>query len=85
MVDSKQVEADAKSAERVSGCFWIVWQGMVTIPLWYLILFMVLVQIDAPPKLWVAFYCYLPASIIGFMISAVIRIMNTRVKPNGTS
>ena len=82
---SDEKKVDRKFAERLSGCFLVVWQGLVTLPLWFAILFMTLDAIEAPTKLWIAFYCYAPACIIGFMLHSITRLIATGAETDGTS
>lgn len=75
MGSSNDLEAD-----EVVGCAGAVWSLVVTLSMWMILLFTILVEIEAPAYAWILFWMYLPAQIIGGVLAHTARVMAMKRK-----
>jgi hypothetical protein len=67
-----------KSGEAVIGCATSAWALLVTLPLWFAILFGILQHINTPMWLWVCFWVYVPANVLCAIATAILKQMLSR-------
>ena len=61
----------------LAGCDVGIGRILITLPLWYAIMFGVLQRIDTPTWLWVAFFVYMPS---GILLSVMEEIVKAQVR-----
>lgn len=59
----------------MSGCFLVIWQFLVVTPIWLFMIFGMLKATDPPDYVWILFFIYLPAYIIGVIISGIFTVL----------
>ena len=52
-------------------CFGLTITMSVVYPIWYVLLFAILARVHADPWMWAAYWCYIPAGIIGGILTGV--------------
>ena len=57
------------NAKSKVGCLAAIVSCFVVYPIWYALLFQILVRVDAVPWMWSAYWCYIPAGILSGIIS----------------
>lgn len=50
--------------------------GLMALPFWYFLLYQILVRVDASTAMWVCYWIYLPLSIIGAVLSQVVKALS---------
>ena len=66
--------------DQIVGCMGVIWQLIVTLPMWMILLYQILLSIDAPPYAWILFWMYLPAQIVGALFVQTARSLAVRRK-----
>jgi cation transport ATPase len=62
------------------GCMGAIWYLVVILPMWMILLYQILVSIEAPAYAWILFWMYLPAQVIGAVFVHTAKIMAVRRK-----
>lgn len=61
------------SGESLGGCALVIWHAFVTTPMWLTLVFAIMQANEMPSWAWALYFCYVPASIIGVIISGVVQ------------
>jgi len=69
---SKPVDAEA-----LTGCVSAIWTLAVTGPMWLFLLYGILTTINAPNHMWILFWCYVPANIVGCTLISIFKALCT--------
>ena len=56
--------SDEVTGHQVIGCMGAVLTLLVSLPIWYALLFYILLTLQAPPWAWAAYWVYVPTGII---------------------
>lgn len=71
-----ETKADEKTVLTVlTGCFGAGWQLFVTAPLFLFLMFALMRANEMPTWAWVCFWVYVPAHVMGCMITAIFKTM----------
>lgn len=62
--------------EAFVGCMSAIWTLAVVGPMWLFLLYGILSSINAPNHLWVLFWCYLPAHLIGALMVSLFKAIS---------
>lgn len=55
---------DSPTPKQAVGCIGAVITLLLSLPLWYALLFGILIRIEAPNWMWICYWLYLPAGVI---------------------
>ncbi len=64
------------TGKQAMGCIMAVLALLVSLPLWYVILFYLLYTTQAPPWIWVAYWVYVPIGLIVGILQQALRLGN---------
>lgn len=64
------------------GCMGAVWWLAVILPMWMILLYQILVSVNAPTYSWILFWMYLPAQIAGTLLVHTSKVLAVRRKKN---
>lgn len=60
------------------GCARAVLFALAVMPMWYALLIGILLRIDAPPWMWVTFWCYLPFSLLSTAMGQLTELLRNQ-------
>jgi hypothetical protein len=63
--------AEESTEKQVGGCFLAAWSLGVTMPMYFVLSFGVLQRIDAANWMWILFWMYVPAHILGAIFGQI--------------
>lgn len=69
---------DKNLAGKGIGCLFALLQLLITQPIWYYLLYRVLVAVQADTPMWIAYWVYVPA---GFILGAIRTLTDEMAKP----
>lgn len=55
---------DELDPRKAIGCMIVVLRFVITIPLWYFLIYSILEAVDATTPMWTAFWVYMPTGIL---------------------
>lgn len=64
-----------KDQENYVGCAAVIWQLVVTSPMWLVLLFAMMSQKDMPVYAWVLYWAYVPAHVVGVLMAGLVRLL----------
>jgi len=57
----------------IAGCFGIL-TAMITLPLWYYLLYQILTRVEANTAMWAAYWTYAPISFISVFVLKFVEV-----------
>ena len=69
-------ENDELKPSQFAGCATAMIRMMVTLPMWYVLLFGIIGRIDAPNWLWILFWVYMPVGVLLSIAEEFEKTMN---------